>query len=237
MRHPALLAQDLASIDHVTDGRLEVGLGAGWDRGEYEAIGMPFDEAGRRVDRLEASVRMLKQALSEGRIEREADRAYPRIQLAGMPRSLQRPHPPFLIGGGGRRVLGIAAREADIVGLDTRALPDGTHDGTDLTEQATERKVGWIREAAGARLAEIELNVLVFDLVPEYPGQPGSLSARAGGLPEEQLVRSPHYLTGDAERMTDALLANRERWGINYVTLKPWQVEPLRPVMANLAGR
>ncbi len=237
MRHPALLAQDLASIDHATGGRLEIGLGAGWDRGEYEAIGVPFDPPGRRVDRLQASVQILKQALGEGRIERGIDGAYPSMRLDSMPRSLQRPHPPMLVGGGGPRVLRFAARQADIVGLDTRALPDGSHDGTDLTESAIERKVGWIREAAGDRIDHIELNVLIFGLVPEYPARPGALSAHAGGLPEEELVNSPHYLHGDTQRMTESLLANRERWGISYITLKPWQLEPLRDVIGRLAGR
>jgi probable F420-dependent oxidoreductase len=236
MRHPAVLAQDLASIDHATGGRLEIGLGAGWDKGEYEAIGVPYDAAGRRVDRLQAAVRMLKQSLGEGHIAHGADDAYPDMQLGSMPRSLQRPHPPILIGGGSPRILRFAAREADIVGLDTRSLPDGTHDGTDLTEDAVERKVGWIREAAGERFSRLEINVLIFDLVPEYPAQPGALSARVGGLPEEQLVGSPHYLTGDSRRMTESLLANRERWGISYIVVKPQQLDPLREVIGRLAG-
>ncbi|HVM30858.1 MAG TPA: TIGR03621 family F420-dependent LLM class oxidoreductase [Candidatus Limnocylindrales bacterium] len=216
MRHPAVLAQDLAAIDHATDGRLEIGLGAGWDKGEYDAIGVPFDPAGRRVDRLQASVRMLKQALEHGRFEHAGDDAYPAMGLRDMPPSLQRPHPPILVGGGSPRVLRFAGREADIIGLDTRALPDGTHDGADLTEEASERKISWIREGAGERLADIEISTLVFGVVPEYPAQAGSLSASAGGIPEEQLVHSPHYLTGDTARMIDALEARRERWGISY---------------------
>ncbi|HEX2222412.1 MAG TPA: LLM class flavin-dependent oxidoreductase, partial [Candidatus Limnocylindria bacterium] len=125
LRHPALLAQELATLDLVTDGRLEVGIGAGWDRSEMEAVGMVFQPPPRRVDRLEASVRLLKQALGEGRIERPADAAYPAMRLDGMPRSVQRPHPPILVGGGRRRLLQLAAREANIVALDPRSLPDG----------------------------------------------------------------------------------------------------------------
>jgi probable F420-dependent oxidoreductase len=236
MRHPAVLAQDLASIDHATDGRLEIGLGAGWDKGEYEAIGVSFDRAGLRVGRLQASVRMLKGALGEGRLEHAGSDAYPAMSLADMPRSVQRPHPPILVGGGSPRVLRFAGREADIAGLDTRSLPDGTHDGTDLTEEATERKIGWIREGAGSRLSEVEISTLIFGVVPEYPARRGSLSARAGGVAEEQLVHSPHYLTGETERMVDALHSRRERWGISYLTVRPEQLDALRRVITSLAG-
>jgi probable F420-dependent oxidoreductase len=237
MRHPAVLAQDLAAIDHATEGRLEIGLGAGWDRGEYEAIGVPFERAGLRVSRLQAAVRMLKGALAEGRLQHEGSEAYPPISLRDMPLSVQRPHPPILVGGGSPRVLRFAGREADIVGLDTRSLPDGTHDGTDLTEAATERKIGWIRDGAGDRLGELEIGTLIFAVVPDYPAVPGSLSASAGGLPEEELVNSPHYLTGDTQRMIDALRRRRARWGISYLTIRPEQLDGLRGVIAELAGR
>lgn len=238
MRHPAVLAQDLAALDHATGGRLEIGLGAGWDRGEYEAIGVPFDAAGRRVDRLEASVRVLKRSLGGGRLEHSGDDAYPPMQMDGMPLSAQRPHPPILVGGAGRRVLSIAAREADIVGLDTRSLPDGTHDGTDITAAATDRKLGWIRDAAGDRFDELEVNTIVFAVVPEYPARPGALAANAAqGLSEEEIAASPHYLYGDTERMVDHLQASRERWRISYLAVRPSQLDSLAPLIGRLAGR
>jgi probable F420-dependent oxidoreductase len=238
MRHPAVLAQDLAAIDHATGGRLEIGLGAGWDRAEYEAIGMPFDGAGRRVDRLEASIRMLKGALGDGHLLHAGDAAYPPMDMAGMPTSLQRPHPPILVGGGSRRVLSIAGREADIVGLDTRALPDGTHDGTDVTPAAIDRKLEWIREAASERFAELEINALVYAVVPEFPAHPGALAANAApGVSEDELAGSPHYLHGDTGRMVEHILACRERWGISYLGLKPAWLDQLAPVIAQLAGR
>ncbi|MGZ8512931.1 MAG: LLM class flavin-dependent oxidoreductase, partial [Candidatus Limnocylindria bacterium] len=123
LRHPPVLAQELATIDAMTDGRLEIGLGAGWNRPEYEAAGLAFDPPGVRLRRMEASLRMLRQALGEGRIDHEADDAYPAIHQHDLPTSVQRPHPPFLVGGGGPKLLAFAACEADIIGIDPRALP------------------------------------------------------------------------------------------------------------------
>ena len=106
-RHPVLLAQELAALDVVTDGRLEIGLGAGWARDEYDGARMAFDRPGQRLARLKSSVAIIKQALSEGRIDRPEGDPYGAIQLDGMPRSIQRPHPPLLIGGGGPKTLAL----------------------------------------------------------------------------------------------------------------------------------
>jgi len=218
-RHPVILAQDLAAIDMVTDGRLEIGLGAGWDRPEYEGAAMPFDPPGQRLGRLKATVDILKQALGEGRIEREAEDGYPAMRLDGMPRSVQRPHPPFLIGGGGPRLLSYAAQEAEIVGLDPRAFPEGGHDPADLAASAIDQKVAWIREAAGDRWDQLQLNIIVFGVGTE-------------GLPD-----SPHYLAADHAQMADQLLDRRERWALNYVAIRSSDVDAVAPVVAQLAGK
>ncbi|HUG48466.1 MAG TPA: TIGR03621 family F420-dependent LLM class oxidoreductase [Candidatus Limnocylindria bacterium] len=235
-RHPVVLVQDLAALDVLTEGRLEIGLGAGWDKPEYAAGGMTFDPAGQRVDRLIASVGMLKQALENGRIERAADGAYPAISLPVMPRSFQRPYPPFLIGGGGRRMLSFAAREANIVGLDPRALPEGGHDPTDVTAAAIDRKIGWVREAAGDRWASLEINIIVFEVVSGNGRPAGASVGRTYGLGAEELRSSPHYLSTDAAEMTEQLLARRERWGISYFVLRPSQLEAVAPAISRLAG-
>lgn len=234
-RHPVVLAQDLAALDVLTEGRLEIGLGAGWDKPEYTAGGMTFDPAGQRVDRLIASVAMLKQALENGCIERAADGAYPAISLPLMPRSVQRPHPPFLIGGGGRRMLSFAAREASIVALDPRALPEGGHDPTDVTAAAIDRKIGWVREAAGDRWASLEINIIVFEVVPGNGRPSGSSPGRTYGLGPDELRESPHYLSTDAAEMTEQLLARRERWGISYFVLRPSQLDAVAPAISRLA--
>jgi probable F420-dependent oxidoreductase len=235
-RNPVILAQELATLDMLTEGRLEIGLGAGWARVEYDAAAMEFDPPGRRVARLQGTVALLKQAFGEGRIERDADDAYPKMLLEGMPRSVQRPHPPFLIGGGGRRVVSYAAREAQIIGLDPRAFREGGHDQSDVTEAAFDAKIGWIREAAGDRWTDLEINVIVFGVDPQYGRRSGPSPALRHPISEDEMARSPHYLLGETDEMTDQLVARRERWGINYLAVKPAHMDVLAPVIARLTG-
>ena len=236
LRHPPVLAQELATVDAVTDGRLEIGLGAGWNRPEYEAAGLPFDPPADRLRRMRASLRMIRQALREGRIDREADDAYPAIHQQGLPTSVQRPHPPFLVGGGGPKLLAFGAREADIIGIDPRSLPAGGGDPADITGAAVDRKIGWIRKAAGDRWAQLEINIAIWQVDPDVRTRTGPPPPRARGISEEELLLSPHYLVGDTEEMVETLLARRGRWGISYVTLMARDLEILEPVIARLAG-
>lgn len=235
LRHPPVLAQELATLDAMTDGRLEIGLGAGWNRPEYEAAGVSFDPPAARLRRMRASLRMIRQALSAGRIDHDADAAYPAIHQRDLPTSIQRPHPPFLVGGGGPRLLAFAAREADIIGIDPRSLPGGGGDPADITADAVDRKVGWIREAAGTRWGSLEINIALWQVDPKFHTRRGSPPPRARGISEEELPHSPHYLVGDAEQMIETLLARRERWGISYVSLPATALEALAPVIARLA--
>ena len=160
---------------------------------------------------MQASLRMLRQALSDGRIDHEADDAYPAIHQQRLPTSVQRPHPPFLVGGGGPKLLAFAAREASIVGIDPRSLPGGGPDVTDITEAAIDRKVGWIREAAADRWAELEINIIVWQIDPDFHRRAGPPPPRARGISEEEMPRSPHYLIGDTYEIVDTLLARRAR--------------------------
>jgi probable F420-dependent oxidoreductase len=234
LRHPPVLAQELATLDAMTDGRLEIGLGAGWNRPEYEAAGLHFDPPADRLRRMRASLRMIRQALADGRIDYEADDAYPAIHQEGLPTSIQRPHPPFLVGGGGPKLLAFAAREADIIGIDPRSLPGGGGDPEDITGAAVDRKVGWIREAAGDRWAELEINVQVWEVDPEFRTREGPLPPRTRGISEAELPLSPHYLVGDTNEMVETLLARRARWGISYITFPGDALNVLAPVMARL---
>ncbi|HYI65811.1 MAG TPA: TIGR03621 family F420-dependent LLM class oxidoreductase [Candidatus Limnocylindrales bacterium] len=236
LRHPPVLAQDLAAVDAMTDGRLEIGIGAGWNRPEYEAAGLTFDPPADRLRRMRASMRMMKQALSEGRIDHDADDAYPAIHQDGLPTSVQRPHPPFLVGGGGPKLLAFAAREADIIGIDPRSLPGGGGDPADITGAAVDRKIGWIREAAGDRWAQLEINIALWQVDPDFHTRSGPPPPRARGISEEEMLLSPHYLVGDTDEMVETLLARRERWGASYITLSDSALETLEPVIARLAG-
>ena len=235
LRHPTVLAQELTTIDAVTGGRLEVGLGAGWNRPEYEAAGLRFDPPPVRLRRMKAALGMLRQSMSEGRIVHAADDAYDEIAQDGLPTSVQRPHPPFMVGGGGPRLLAFAAREADIVALDPRSLPEGGTDPDDVTEAAVDRKIGWIREAAGHRWRDLEINIALFGIDVEFGRRTGPPPPRARPISEEELPRSPHYLVGDEEHMTETLLERRARWGISYIALRPEHLDTLAPVIARLA--
>jgi probable F420-dependent oxidoreductase len=229
LRHPAVLAQELTTIDHMTDGRLEIGIGAGWNRPEYEAAGLQFDSPRERIARMRATVAMLKSAMRDGVIRHPADDAYPRIDQEGLPTSVQRPHPPILVGGGGPKLLAYAAREADTVGIDPRSLPGGGHDPQEVTEAAIDRKVGWIRDAAGERWSQLEINIVIYGLDPA-PGHGHDIGP-------DELARSPHYLAGDTGRIVETLISRRERWGISYLVIGPKELDAMRPVIARLAGR
>ena len=245
LRHPVVLAQELATLDRLSDGRLIVGIGAGWREPEYEASGIAFDRAGVRIDRLEEAIAILRGAFGDAPFSL-AGRHYRITDLDGQPKPSQRPHPPFLIGGTRERVLRLAAREADIVGLDIRqdrdALPDAFPAGTD-------RRVGWIRDEAGDRFDGLDLSVLrvlgplavtdrplaiARDLATTLGGQTGLTIA------PEDLLESPFSLIGSVSGLVDKLRGMRERWGINSM-LAGWFDEEatlgaFAPVVEQLAG-
>ena len=158
LRHPAVLAQELASLDVLSEGRLDVAIGAGWNRPEYEAIGLPFDPTPVRQARLAEAITVLKGCFADGPFS-FAGEHYRITDFDAEPKPVQRPHPPFFIGGGGRRRSPSAAREAQIVGLAPRISRAGGGDPSSVTVAATAEKIGWVREAAGDRFDELELNV------------------------------------------------------------------------------
>jgi len=158
LRHPAVLAQDLASLDVLSEGRLEIAIGAGWNQPEYTAIGVPFDPTPVRQARLREAITVLKGCFAEGAFSFSGEH-YTITDYDAAPKTLQQPHPPFFIGGGGRRTLTLAGQEAQIVGLAPRIRPGVIVDPRSLTVAATAEKIGWVRDAAGDRMADIEINI------------------------------------------------------------------------------
>src|SRR5688500_8545388 len=158
LRHPAVLAQELASLDVLSGGRLDIAIGAGWNRAEYEAIGVSFDPTPVRQPRLAEAIAVLKGCFGPGPFS-FAGEHYAIADYDAYPKPVQQPHPPFLIGGGGKRTLTLAAREASIVGFAPRIRPGGVPDLASISFEATREKAGWVREAAGDRFAGLELNV------------------------------------------------------------------------------
>ncbi len=240
-RHPALLYKEAATIDLLSDGRFEFGIGAGWLKSEYDMTGIPFDPAGVRVARMEEAVRIFKGLAAEGPLD-FAGEHYRIAGLEGAPKPVQQPHPPLYIGGGGRRLLSFAAREADMVGLAPKALPDGGLDQADVTEDAVQRKVRWVREAAEEASRSPELNILifVFEITDDRQGAAERHVAALPGLTSEQLLASPHVLIGTPAQIADDLRRRRDELGISYIVINTGVEEHIAsfaPIVALLAGQ
>lgn len=242
LRHPAVLAQELASLDVLSEGRLEVGLGAGWNRPEYEQSGIPMDPIGTRVGRLEEALAVLKGLFADGPFSFQGEH-YTITAMEGGPKPVQKPHPPFLVGGGGRRVLGIAAREAQIVGLAPRAGAAGGADISSALLPATEEKIRWIRVAAGDRLPDLEINtypslgrpLITDDDRPALEELAARLASRFGvELKVEDLRESPHVFIGSVGYLVEKFQRLRETLGISQVMAGP--IDNLAPVVERLAG-
>jgi probable F420-dependent oxidoreductase len=238
-RHPAVLAKEAATIDLLSDGRLELGLGAGWDRSDYEQSGIAFDAPSIRVERLEESVRVIRGLFADGPVTFEG-RHYRIAGLEGQPKPVQRPGPPIHIGGGRKRVLGIAARHADIVGVHVVLGEEGVRrlDGATLTNAAAAERIDWIRTAAGERWADLELQVLVYLIALDRPPDEVLAEARARlGIGADQIASSPHVLAGSLDEVVERLEERRERFGLSYVTSNWPNIDAMAKVVARLKGR
>lgn len=235
-RHPALLAKEAATLDLLSDGRLEFGLGAGWKKREYDQVGLTWDEARVRVSRLGEAIQLIKRLWSGAPVTYHGEH-YRVTDLVNYPRPVQKPHPPVFIGGGGERLLSMAAREADIVGVIARALPGGGLDVAADSHALLRRKVEWVRAAAGDRLAEIELQSLVWKVaVTDHPDSRADQVARAYGLPIEHVLNSPYFLIGSVDTIVEQLLEQSDTYGLSYFVVYPEDFEAFAPVVAKLRG-
>ncbi|HEY0698633.1 MAG TPA: TIGR03621 family F420-dependent LLM class oxidoreductase, partial [Micromonospora sp.] len=223
-RHPVLLHKALANLDVFSGGRVEIGLGAGWLRDDHDAAGIPFDPPGVRVDRLAEAVEIISGLFGPDPVT-VTGRHYRITKLAGLPRPVQRPRPPILIGGGSRRILELAGRSADIVGINPRLAPDVDPLAAvaEMSPQRMARKVAWAREAAraaGRDPGTLEFQLRMFDVRVSHRGiEHRSTSSHAALASPEALASSPSVLHGDVAECVDKLLALRERYGINYLHL------------------
>jgi probable F420-dependent oxidoreductase len=240
--HPVMLAKEAATLDVLSGGRLELGVGAGWMKPEYEQAGIPFERASVRIASMEEAIRIIKGLFADGPIDFAG--WYSTITgLEGFPKPVQRPHPPLHIGGGGQRLLSGCDREADSIGFLPRARPDGQgQDLMDATGEALEQKITWVREAAGARFADLELGILVAQVfTTEDREQAAHLLATtlAAGyhVSTDQILQAPYLLIGSIDQICEDLQVRRERFGISYITVFEHSLEVLAPVVARLAGQ
>jgi probable F420-dependent oxidoreductase len=240
--NPVILARDIATLDVLSGGRLEFGLGTGFFRQDYQQTGIPLDSPGARLDRFFEAVLLINAAFREETVD-HAGEHYPVSGLSLVPKPLQRPAPPLLIGGGGRRMLQFAAREADIVSINIRTTPDGWLDWSSVSPEATARKIAWVREAAGDRFSEIELHWLITRLVITDDRE---AAARAFieafstigpvDVSPEDILASPHILIGSEDAIVESIQRSREEYGVSYISVFGDDMEAFSPIVARLAG-
>ena len=222
-RHPVLLAREAATLDLLSEGRFELGLGAGVGSSEFQRMGIPFASAGTRVGHLEETLQVMKQLFTEETVN-FSGKYYTITELKGNIRPVQQPHLPLLVAGAGERMLRLAAREANIIAIGSKI----TAQGADPTDATMEQKIAWIKEAAGERFADLELSQTAYDMMITDSGT--DLSTQAGGPPIPKRPMS----TGQAVAY---LLEQRDRYGFSYLQVYEGQMENFAPVVARLAGK
>ena len=239
-RHPVMLAKEIATLDVLSNGRVELGLGAGFSKAEYDSAGMAFDPPGVRVDRLEESLCVLKGLFGGGPFT-FAGEHYVVTELDSFPKPVQRPHPPILVGASGKRMLSIAAREADIIGLQTVTTAHGamTDDPANRLAPAVSRKIELVRQAAGARFADIELSMVMTVVIADDRRQAAERLAHERGwqgIAPEQVLEMPSIFVGSVDRIVDEMRARRERYGVSYYVVLDDAMAKVAPIVARQAG-
>lgn len=234
-RNPVMLAKELATLDFFSGGRLEVGLGAGWLRNEYEAIGVPFHPAGTRIERLEETIGLLRAAFAPGQLDVQGTHVHA-VGFEAVPQPAAMP--PLMIGGGSQRVLTLAGRHADIVSLnfDNSSGRLGAEAFGSATAERTDTKIGWIRDAAGDRWSEVELEVGAYLTVVDDNPDLAANFAPAFGISPAEVLEHPHVLMGSVDAICDRLVERRERFGFSYITFFSDAMDAVAPVVARLAG-
>ena len=242
----AVLAKEAATLDFFSEGRLELGLGAGWLQGEYEAIGLTMDPAPQRVARLAESVAAIKELFSGSEVNIDGEF----VHLHGFrqaPKTVQPLHPPIMIGGGSKRVLSLAAEQADIVSFNFNNA-SGTIGAASVnsgTADSTATKVGWVRDAAaaiGRDIADIELEIgAYFTFVTDQGVTDAARQTAEGlgkmfGLSADEMLQHPHALFGTPDAIADELRRRRDVYGISYITISDSAMDAFAPVVERLSG-
>src|SRR5579862_7419234 len=219
-KHPVVLAREMATLDLLSEGRLELGIGAGWMTVDYEKAGIPLDRAGVRIARLAESIAVLKGLFAPGPFSFHGEH-YQVTDLDGMPKPVQGANLPFLIGGGGKKILGLAAREAKIVGINANLRTgegESRETAQSLLPEATDQKLAWLREAAGDGFADLEIQTLLgFVHVTDDPAGIARAMAGSFGVSETDAILAPATLVGSVESIIELLEERRERWQMSYI--------------------
>jgi probable F420-dependent oxidoreductase len=238
-RNPVMFTKELATLDLFSDGRLEIGLGAGWLHNEYDAMGVQWDSASTRIERLEANVELIRASFADGELNIHNEHVTA-VGFEALPKPVQKPCPPIMIGGGAPKVLGLAGRLADIVSINFdnsagRIGPEGVGSGT---ADGTGNKIDWIRAGACDRFDQIEIEIgAYFTVVTDKRDATLGAMAPSFGLTPEALDAHPHALIGSVDSIIEMLHERREQYGVSYVTVGGVNVDAFAPVVAALAGK
>jgi probable F420-dependent oxidoreductase len=236
-KHPVVLAKEMATLDVLSGGRLEWGIGAGWMETDYRGAGMTYDEPPVRISRLQEAVKVIKGLMSDEPVAFEGK--FYNVHMNGTPKPVQKPHPPLMIGGGGKRVLRYAARAADIISVNFVLAEGAVNEKVMATGgiEATKEKIAWIRDAAGPRFDDIELGVTIFAAIvtDDRASMAERLAPRFGGTAAD-VGLTPHLLIGSADQMAEDLQRRRELFGFSYIAISGDSFEAMAPVVKKLAG-
>ena len=237
-RHPAVLAKEAATLDLLSDGRLEVGVGAGWMTNDYTWTGITQDRAGVRIDRMIEAITVLRGLWGDDAFSFDGEH-YTITEMKGLPKPVQAGGPPIVVGGGSKRVLSTAARLADIVGINPNVGEGkfGAEAIASMSADATEEKLGWVRDAAGDRFGDIEISILKFaTIVTDDRDSVAEMVGGRMGMDAATIVASPHTMVGTVDQIADELVEQRDRWQGSYVTVQLDALDAFAPVVAKLAG-
>ena len=238
LRHPAVVAREVLALDSLSNGRVELGLGAGHGFPEYESAGIRFDDAVTRVARLAEAVEMLD-GLLRGSDVTFSGTHYQLTEHRAWPPATQRPRPPILVGGNGRGLLQMAAARADTVGLSGtgRTKADGlTHEPTGFPPKAVDERIALVRTAAAGRDVELQALVQRVILTDDPRGAAERLRKLMPELSVEDILTTPYLWIGTVESICDHVLAAKERWGFSYFTVFHHSLEPATPIVTRLVG-
>lgn len=237
-KHPVILAKELATMDLLSDGRTEIGLGAGWMISDYEEAGIPYDSPKVRIDRFIEGMAIIRGAMADGPFSFAGDH-YTVTNYTGWPKPVQSP-PPILIGGGGKRVLSYAAREADIIGINGTLTAGvvGPEALSTMTAQSVDEKVAIVAAAGAHRLNDIEMNIRTFFVkVTDDRAKTVQGISSMFGVDEEMIDSSPFALIGSVDSCIEQLLERRERWGFSYTIVGAENIDECAPIVAALRGK
>jgi probable F420-dependent oxidoreductase len=237
-RHPVVLAKEIATLDLASEGRVEFGIGAGWMKSDYDESGMAYDRPGVRIDRMVEGLSIMKQLWREGSANLQGEH-YTITNAQGLPRPGSPTTPKIVIGGGGKKVLSIAAREADIVGVNPNLSAGyvGPEVAASSKGDLYRERLQWIKEAAGDRFDDLELQVLTFIVAIDGDrDEVAKMMAPGLGITEAEAREVPIALVGSVEEICDQLVERRETLGLSYWVVHDPEIEAFAAVVDRLAG-